>query len=153
MADKFQQFIASARPQAGVPPEEPQDDPIQATEYRATRRVRSFRFPDVWFTDHTGLGQAFQWAHVRRMIKDGKGTRLTIIWTDGEVALSGRHLDKLEQDIQRRIIAEFYQVTPGMADRVPGDQPVITSMKISQVGEAKGESSGGLGLSLVASGS
>jgi hypothetical protein len=149
MSDKFQQFVAGVRPQTATRSDETQDDPAQAAEYRAIRRVRTFAFPDVWFTDHTGLGQAFQWAHVRRMIKDGKGTRLTLIWTDGEVALTGRHLDRLEEDIQRRIIAEFYQITPGTADQITNDQPVITSMKIAPIGENAAEDVKTSSLSLV----
>ena len=136
MSDKFQQFIAGVRPQAAASQEDkPQDDPARSDGYRAIRRVRTFAFPDVWFTDHTGLGQAFQWAHLRRMVRDATGTRLMLIWPDGEVTLTGRHLDRLHEDIQRRIVSEFFQVTPGLADAVPAGEPVITSMRVSLPGE------------------
>lgn len=139
MSDKFQQFVAGVRPQAAVPQEDaPKDDPIEAKDYRAVRRVRTFAFPDVWFTDHSGLGQAFQWAHVRRMMKDAGGTRLSMIWSDAEVALTGRHLDKLHEDIQRRIISEFFQVAPSMAGDVPAGEPVILSMRIGLAEEQAG---------------
>lgn len=152
MSDKFQQYVAAARPAAPAvgPDEKPQDDPARSDSYRAVRRVRTFAFPDVWFTDHTGLGQAFQWAHLRRMVRDAAGTRLMLIWPDGEVTLTGRHLDQLHEDIQRRIISEFFQVTPGLADAVPAGEPVVTSLRVGLPGE--NADAGGLrppGLSLV----
>lgn len=151
MSDRFQQFVAGSRPQATARQEEGAlaDDPLTVDGYRAVRRVRTFAFPDVWFTDHTGLGQAFQWAHVRRMIKDAAGTRLTLIWSDAEVALVGRHLDTLHEDIQRRIISEFFQVAPDMADSVPAGEPVILSIKIGLPGEGDTSLRGPANLALV----
>lgn len=138
MTDKFQQFVAGMRPATD---DQADDDPIRADGYRAVRRVRTFAFPDVWFTDHAGLGHAFQWAHLRRMLRDAAGTRLTLVWPDGEVTLTGRHLDRLHHDIERRVIAEFFQVVPGRADAVPDGEPVITSMRVAPAGE--GVESGG----------
>ena len=147
MSDKFQQFIAGARPQATALQEDAlKDDPIEPKGYRAIRRVRTFSCPDVWFTDHSGMGQAFQWAHVRRMMKDAAGTRLTMIWSDAEVTLTGRHLDKLNEVIQRRIISEFFQVPPSVAGDVPEGEPVILSMRIGLMEENAGADRPGLSL-------
>jgi hypothetical protein len=74
--------------------------------------------------------QAFPWAHLRTRFDDGTGTRLTLIWPEAEVLLTGRNLDQLEDDMQRCIVAEFRQVEPNAALDLAEGAPVIERMEI-----------------------
>ncbi len=130
MTDRFQQHVAQGRSPQLVKDRDPQDDPATPDGYAAVRRIRSFHFADVVFRRHDGTTQAFPWVYLRSWLGDGKGTRLTLIWPEMVVSLTGRHLDTIEENIMRRIVAEFRQVAPGQADQVPAGVPVILTMDV-----------------------
>ena len=109
----------------------PDDDPASPDGYQAVRRIRSFQFADVVFRTHRGAVQAFPWSHLRTWAHDDTGRRMTLIWPEVVVVLTGRGLDNLHEDLMRRIIAELRQVAPGQADAVPPGLPVIESMDIT----------------------
>lgn len=140
MNDRFQQFVSGQRPAATpqlVKQGEPEaDDVAQPAGYEAVRRIRSFSFADVVFRSHNGAAQAFPAYALRTWLADGAGRRLTLIWPEGEVLMTGRHLNLIEEDLMRRIVAEFRQVAPSAADAVPAAVPVIETLDIRPLGAA-----------------
>lgn len=130
MTDRFQQFVGGQRGPQLVKDGEPQDDPAQPDGYQAARRIRSFHFADVVFRSHTGAAQAFPWVQLRGWLRDETGRRMTFVWPEAVVKLTGRHLDQLEEDVMRRILAELRQIAPAHADKLPAETPVIVGMEI-----------------------
>ena len=139
MNDRFQQFVTAQRPPAPAPQlvkqgEPEADDAARPEAYEAVRRIRSFSFADVVFRFHNGAAQAFPAYALRTWLADGAGRRLTLIWPEGEVSMTGRHLVQLEEHLMRRIVAEFRQVAPMAADSVPDGTPVIETLEIRPLG-------------------
>lgn len=138
MTDSFQAMIQGARtPQlvkdAGPKEQAPADDAARPESYEAMRRIRSFHFSDVVFRQHSGAAQAFPWGFMRSWLCDETGTRLTLVWPEAVVTLTGRHLDLIEEPMMRRIVAELRQVAPGKAAAVPAGVPVIITMEIGLI--------------------
>ena len=131
--NRFQKYVTANAPQL-VKNDVPEDDPARPNDYQAVRRVRSYAFNDVLFRSHTGAAQALPWAYLRSWLIDETGSRLVMIWPEIEVSLTGRHLGRFEEDLQRRIIAEFRQAKPGLAGSFPADEPVVDTMQLSPVG-------------------
>lgn len=138
MTDRFQQYVGAQRGPQLVKDSEPEDDPARPDGYQAARRIRSFHFSDVVFRTHKGAAQAFPWAQLRGWVRDDTGRRLTFVWPEGVVVLTGLHLDQLEEDILRRILAELRQVAPAEAGKVPEGTPVIFTMEVVPLEEAAG---------------
>lgn len=132
-ADRFGSF--SDKPQL-VKAGEPVDDEARPATYQAIRRIHTFRFSDVVFRYHNGAAQAFPSYALRTWLADGSGRRLTLIWPEGEVSLTGRHLDQIEEPLMRRIVAEFRQVPPFAGNNMPEGVPVIETMEIRPLGIA-----------------
>lgn len=138
MNDRFQQFVRpTASPQLVKQGEPVADDDARPSGYEAVRRIRSFSFADVVFRFHNGAAQAFPAYALRTWLADGAGQRLTLIWPEGEVSMSGRHLDLIEEDLMRRIVAEFRQVAPSAAADLPTGVPVIEMLEIRPLGAAE----------------
>lgn len=138
MTDRFQQFVNGARGPQLVKDGEIADDEARPKGYEAVRRIRSFHFADVIFRTHRGAAFTFPWGHLRGWLCDETGRRLTFAWPEGTVELTGRHLDALEEDVMRRIVAELRQVKPGEADTLPEGVPVIIGMDVTLTGLAAG---------------
>ena len=131
---KFQERVTrlqdrQAPPTAAVPA----DDPASPTGYEAVRRIRSYSFSDVVFRSHTGAAHAFPWSYLRSWLCDETGTQLTLIWPEMVVSLAGTGLAQLQEDLRRRIIAEFRQAKPGEVMTAAPGVPVIHTMKIEPI--------------------
>ena len=50
--------------------------------------------------------------------------------------MTGRNLSLIEEDLMRRIVAEFRQVAPSAVDTVAEGSPVIETLKIRSLGGA-----------------
>ena len=133
MSDRFQEFVASARGPKLVKSGEPADDPAQPDHYEAVRRIRSYQFADVVFRTHRGAAQAFPWSQLRSWIRDDAGRRLSFLWPEAAIILTGRNLHQFEEDVMRRIVAELRQVNPAALETVPDDVPVIETMEIRPI--------------------
>lgn len=132
---RFQQRLAALNgPQ--LVKDAPQDDAAEPASYEAVRRIRSFHFYDVAFRFHTGAVQAFPWAHLRGWLRDDDGRRVSFIWPEAMVVLTGRHLDTIEEDVMRRIVAELRQAAPGEADTIAAGVPVITGLEVHLTADA-----------------
>lgn len=112
----------------------PEDDAANPDGYEAVRRIRSFHFSDVIFRSHRGSAQAFPWAYLRSWVIDETGQRMSFIWPEAVVILTGRNFRVFEEDVMRRIVAEFRQVRPGQGDDVPPGLPVIETIDIAAIG-------------------
>ena len=121
---------AKQQPAAAKPPP-PEDDPARPASYEAVRRIRSYHFADVVFRSHRGAAQAFPWSHLRSWLRDDTGRGMSFVWPEAVGVLTGRHLDRFEEDVMRRIVAEFRQVTPGDGESLLPGVPVIATMEIS----------------------
>ena len=118
----------------------PEDDAARPDGYEAVRRIRSYHFADVIFRSHRGAAQAFPWSHLRSWLRDDGGQRMSFVWPEAVVVLTGRHLDRFEEDVMRRIVAEFRQVTPGDGGSLLPGVPVIVTMEISTLDMAEASS-------------
>lgn len=112
----------------------PQDDAAKPDSYEAVRRIRSYYFSDVIFRSYRGSAQAFPWSYLRSWVIDETGRRMSLIWPEAVVILTGRNLGAFEEDVIRRIVAEFRQVRPGQGDGVPPSLPVIETMEVTAMG-------------------
>lgn len=132
---KFQEHVTrtQARQVPAVVEAPPADDAACPPVYEAVRRIRSFNFSDVVFRSHTGAAQAFPWSHLRSWLCDETGTQLTLIWPEMVVSLSGTSLQLLQEDLMRRIIAEFRQAKPGEVMAAAPGVPVIHVLKIEAI--------------------
>lgn len=135
MSDRFQNYVRPAAAQLVKNGEPIADDEARPKGYEAVRRIRSYSFADMVMRRHDGSAQAFPAHALRTWIADGRGRHLTLIWPEGEVSMTGRHLDLIEEDLMRRIVAEFRQVAPS-ADDVADGVPVIETLDIRPLGTA-----------------
>lgn len=140
MSDSFQELITGGQPATRlVKNGEPEDDPIFPKVYQAVRHIRTYAPSDAAFRHHTGGVQGFPWMRLNSWLSDGTGSRLTLVWPEMEITLTGRNLHTIEDAIQRRIIGEFRQVEPDMADTLPDGIPVIIAMNFEPIGERSGK--------------
>ncbi len=139
MSDNYRALIEGRPTPLSTEKPVERDDPAHPEQYLAIRRIFSFDFHDVLFRRHTGAVQAFPWIFMRGWLIDETGSRLTLIWPEMEVSLTGLHLDKIEMDLQRRIIAEFRQIPIGQAEMLPEGTPVIMAMSFEPVGQQQNE--------------
>jgi hypothetical protein len=140
MSDSFQELIAGGQPATRlVKNGEPEDDPMFPKVYQAVRHIRTYAPSDAAFRHHAGGVQGFPWMRLNSWLGDGTGSRLTLVWPEMEVTLTGRNLHTVEDAIQRRIIGEFRQVEPDKADTIMAGLPVIELIQFEPIGRQESE--------------